>query len=519
MPIPKTRAKGLTMTMKNLWCEQLDIAPPKLADLVRHREANNYSLLIVALLESGVPMTLVEVAARFEEVGLADYDSALLSLKRCKPARAPVFRVDDHYHLDPQDRELNYWISRFELRPRPAEAVVEAPVPTPRTALPGNDVPLTLAELEEAWADASLSGWTAKKVALAILDAHGRAPMAPEDVVAVVEQHAQWHSLRVDSPHFGKAGSGIAVGADGRWRPADDAMPTLMRVRDDLRTMILRVRDRALRFGSPVDHAARRETNEIADAQRKKARAKKSRAVLAAFPPNAPEVVSVVDVGAHTVTTYFAEAFGALLAQLEGFDIIAAENIRPTLRALGFEQGERQLVDLGVIQKTTGINKRGDKLKITMALVIQGTCGISNPCGDPKKMAAYLAAGDRGKLQRRLEADVKALAALYEYGRSHNYLRLRWGFINETIEAPWRDFDEVTLHALVTSAGELGFGLECVVGSAPGWADPWARARLFAVEKEQGGYGWSVIDADGFEVDRVDIQLARVCRGSSEGRA
>jgi hypothetical protein len=45
-------------------------------------------------------------------------------------------------------------------------------------------------------------------------------------------------------------------------------------------------------------------------------------------------------------------------------------------------------------------------------------------------------------LHRRLEADAKALLALYQYGRLHGAVRLRWGFLDEMIPAPWVHRDE-----------------------------------------------------------------------------
>jgi len=56
---------------------------PSLERVKDHPEANNYSLLIAALLERGEPMTLEEVAGRFEEVGIAPVEHALRSVQRC----------------------------------------------------------------------------------------------------------------------------------------------------------------------------------------------------------------------------------------------------------------------------------------------------------------------------------------------------------------------------------------------------------------------------------------------------
>jgi hypothetical protein len=46
----------------NSWCEILGIEVPRLEAVKHHAEASSYSLLLVALLERGEPMTLPEVA-------------------------------------------------------------------------------------------------------------------------------------------------------------------------------------------------------------------------------------------------------------------------------------------------------------------------------------------------------------------------------------------------------------------------------------------------------------------------
>ena len=50
--------------------------------------------------------------------------------------------------------------------------------------------------------------------------------------------------------------------------------------------------------------------------------------------------------------------------------------------------------------------------------------------------------------------------------------------------------------------------LEVVVGTAPGWADPWSRAQSAHVEKD-GWRSW-LVDDDGVVIHRDEIQLARL---------
>lgn len=100
----------------NPYCTALGIPVPRLEDARSSPDANYYSLLLVALLERGAPLTLEEAALRFEEVGVAPAPEALASLKRCKPARPPIYRDGDHYSLDPYDDEADLWAFRLGLR-------------------------------------------------------------------------------------------------------------------------------------------------------------------------------------------------------------------------------------------------------------------------------------------------------------------------------------------------------------------------------------------------------------------
>ncbi len=129
---------------------------------------------------------------------------------------------------------------------------------------------------------------------------------------------------------------------------------------------------------------------------------------------------------------------------------------------------------------------------------------------EAERLAGYLRGGQTERLTRRLEADTKSLLALYEYGRLHRGVRLRWGFLDEMIPAPWVHTDEESLHDLKHRAHETGSQLEVVVGSAPGWANPWARGQRARVEPTRDGYGWILVDEVGMEMDDWEVQRARL---------
>ena len=212
--LARSRALAYPLPVAATYRELLNIPPPRLEEVKHHPEAHTYALLLVALTERGGPMTLAEVAARFDAAGIAPADDALLSLQRCRPARAPIYRQGDTYCLDPHDSDADLWISRLGLRPDAvARTAVAPPAPQP---LPGPDVPLTLAELDRAWTGAApMNTLSARRLVLAVLDAHG-APMSPDDVVAAVTARARWHTLTADTAKFERLGSPIVVDDRGR---------------------------------------------------------------------------------------------------------------------------------------------------------------------------------------------------------------------------------------------------------------------------------------------------------------
>ncbi len=235
------------------------------------------------------------------------------------------------------------------------------------------------------------------------------------------------------------------------------------------------------------------------------------RALLVAFPVAKPEAVALVDVGAHAIETFVGPAeFGELRRRLARFKVLGAVEVRTLLRALDVDPGERRLAELGPPQKSKQLNRRGRSLKITTAMLVQGSCGIARPFGDDQVLAGYLATGQLTKLRRRLEADAKSLFALYEYGRLHGCVRLRWGFLDEPIPAPWVHRDERTIWELMRTAEAMVAPLEVVVGTAPGWEDPWARVERVRVIKDPGGWGLILVDERGIQVDKLDVQRARL---------
>ncbi|MDJ0837686.1 MAG: hypothetical protein QNK37_14315 [Acidobacteriota bacterium] len=491
--------------MTNAWCDALNINTPSLEQVKHHKNANSFTMLMVALLEKGAPMTLDEVAVRFEQAAVAPATRALQSLKRCRPGRPPIYRTDDYYSIDPHDKDADLWMFRLGLRPPKAPKLsIVKPEPAP---LPGIEVPLSIAELDEAWKGANLSQWSSKRLTLAVLEAHGR-PMYPQEILAFVTAQTKWSSLDMDPAKFRTRVSPVDILPDGRLTIDTQRGTEMIPVRKAVREKIGSVREAASKQTDPAIFKAHYRAAERRKVAEVLASAKKRRAFLYAFPEKRPESLALLDVDNHELSTFIGEELEAVAALLANFDIIGGMDIRPLLTTLGFDFENVALAELGPPQKTKQINKQGRKLKITTELLIQNTCNISRPLGDKNKLASYLAHGQYTRLRRRLEANVKALYAFYEYGRLHGSVRLRWGFLDERIRAPWSGSFGGELHTLEKIAAERALPLEIIVGNAPGWEDPWSRSQLvFPI-----GTSWSttLVDENGYEIDRDEIQRARV---------
>jgi hypothetical protein len=372
----------------NAYCTQLDIAVPSLEAVRAHPEANTYALLIVALLEHGAAMTLADVATRFAEARVvAHVDDAYFSLKRCRPARPPVYRDGDLYGLDPHDADLDLWAFRLGLRPPRVQR--PAPPPVPRRA-PASQA-LTIAELEEAWGNnASLNGWSAQRLALAVLDAHGRS-MQPDEVVAFVSACTKWHRLVAGPDTFRRTGSAVTIDPDGAWSIVSGAAELFM-ARDAVRDALERVR-RNPRTPPALIEEARRDY-EQRQAARVAELARLRRVIVHGFPrQQTPRVVVLVDADRRELVTLEGDEVARVDQHLAAYDVLTGVDIRGTLRALGIDARDRRLAELGPLQKSITASSSGRTLKITTAMLIQGSCGISRPLGEDKQLRGYLAKG------------------------------------------------------------------------------------------------------------------------------
>ncbi|MCY4482804.1 MAG: hypothetical protein OXC12_08015 [Spirochaetaceae bacterium] len=333
--------------------------------------------------------------------------------------------------------------------------------------------------------------------------------MDPEDVISFASARSERHPVPAKRANYWRRVSAVRVTEDGRLQldPDHDAL------RSARQAVIDRIETRR-RWATVQPDPAVIEANRKRFERERDARVKEfggmRRVLIHAFPARKPAAVVLVDVAERGLDTFVGDEIEGAVKKLAAYDLIAAIDVRTLLRTLRFEPGNRRLGELGPPQKTRSLNRSGRTLKITTSLLVQGSCGISRPFGDPKKLREYLAGGEVAKLRRRLEADAKSLYAIYQYGRLHGTVRLRWGFLDEHILVPWVHRDEMNLYHLKDQSYRRGVPLEVVVGTAPGWADPWSRAQLAHVEKEQDDWRSRLVDDYGLVIDEREIQLARL---------
>jgi hypothetical protein len=234
------------------------------------------------------------------------------------------------------------------------------------------------------------------------------------------------------------------------------------------------------------------------------------RAIIHVFPVEEPAAATLIDVDTGEIATSTGDEITAIRDRLGAYDVLVGVEIRAVLRALAVAPGERRLADLSPPQKTISVDGGRRSVRLTTAMLVQGSCGISRPFGGGDRMRDLVARGQKSALCRRLEADAGSLFALYQYGRTHGAVRVRWGAIDDMLPVPWVHADEHILHHVVQKAFAIGAEIEAVVGRAPERSDPWARARLLRVTTGRHEHDLVLIDQDGTAVDDRDVQLARL---------
>lgn len=499
----------------NFYCARLNVPVPRVDDFVGRRDVKLFHLLVVTLLEHGSPMTIEAIAQRLTQAGVeAATGDLVYSLKKAWHGMSAVYgEADGRMGLNLSSSDLDLLLLRLELRaPRGRPAPAEPSEPEAVS----EDLPLTEAEIRWAFGGQNIHSVSPQRQAGAVLDLRGE-PMKLEDVEAYLTSLTP-HRQRLSGADTRRwTRSYVRMDAEGKlW--LDRTSPDVPALRRAIRKL---ARPRQVEEARKKHWEQVSRQHELESArqweQAQQAAAHLQRAVLRVLPDRGPAAAAaLLDVGAHTIQTFVGDELASLRTALERFDLVAALGVRETLRALDVPDPDRfRLVDLSPPQKTRRLNRQGRTLAIIPAMLITSTTGISRPLSEPAKIAAYLASGDISKLRRRIESDVKALLAFYNYGRLHGAVRLRWGFLDEMLTVDWAVPGDPCLYEILRACQTAGTPVELVSGTAPGWSDPWSRAQggtIVSLDFQ------SVVIQDGLQrssLPRDEIQAVRPVSGAA----
>lgn len=464
------------MTETNVYCEVLGIDVPQLENVVDHRDANTFSLLIVALLEAGKPLDLATVAQRIAKAKHADPAQVLKSLQRCRPARPPVVRSGDLYVLDPHHDEADFWTYVLGLRearvPRlrlvPTADELELPRPP--------DERLTIQELEIAWKEAWLTNSSHVSLAAAVLDAHDQ-PLSPDEISGFLDGCDAHHRFSVNETYVKSKAFKLQVDAQQRWS-LPEGYPHLASVRAAVRKRVRTQLDQQDRYPSKAEREARAKIAEKKKERRVEELSRLRRAIVHAWPLDAPKVTVVIDVATREIQTFRPDNMNESLSHLEPFDLFAGSEIHRVLTGLGFDPETRRISDLGPPQKSARFSEHGKVHPITLDLVIRGSCLLKKATSPHAKLDELAHKNQLPELERRLVSDAKALHALYEFGRLHGHVRVTYRNHEIWIPAPWSDREDRRAFRIFEEANEREICVEAVIGTAIDWDDPWKDSVL-----------------------------------------
>lgn len=503
-----------TSESQNIYCQVLGIEVPSLAKVKDHREAITYSLLLVALLEAGGPLTLEQVAERFAAVGVAPYDRALKSLKRCRPGRPPVHRNGELYALDPHNDELDLWAFRLGLRPPKVQRPEPEPEPESEAepeALPGPEVPVTLEELEEAFTGASLSVWSDQRLAILLMEASGETL----DRQRASELLSRWVSNHGKFSWWRRWTNGAVLENDeGHWFWNDRQSSQVIKARKALRQRLAKVRERPTRqLPSPAEWEAMTAQREARDAAERQVLESLRRCLLFAFPHRDPGALLRLDVASREMRFFMAKDFAEAKADIESYDWIGALEVFALVDTLQIEVGARHLAELGPSQKTMAVYETGRPLQLSAELMIRSCSNLSQPLGNEKRMRQFLRQGKEAHLRNQMVKAMTGLFTLYTYCKTHGAARIRRGHVDERLRVPWVHHVEETLHDLKVRAFKEGLEIEVDIGPHASLTNPWRHtARLVVEPLGRWSYGLRWIDgwhAAGW-VDETMILAARL---------
>ncbi len=483
--------------------EALGLAPFTLDGFYPSRDPSLFHWMVLVLVEAGAPMTMEAIVRRLTDLDVeANTGDLAYSLRKAWHGLKPVYQESSGlFGLELADWHVGHIVRE--------SGIVKAPdhVAPPEPKIPGPDDPVTVEEMEALCEGGISSSFSNLRTTAGLLEALG-CGLTIDEANAWIGERLKYGLFRLRL--IGVRGwRSDLVTMEGEKLVLNGRSLDLPAMR---RAIHACVHPRLIRKAQQLEWARGEADREAARAveglRQAEVAAKQRRAIIHLVPASVEPAAGVIlDVEARTVTTFTSleDLRGATC--LAGFDAVIGLDVRNALLALGVDPGPFRLVDLAPPQKTRKINKSGRKLTIDTDLLMKGSVGMS--MGDPDRIARYLQEGDHRHLRARLESDAKSLYAYYMYGRLHGHVRLRWGFLDDSLAVEWRLPGEDSLHEILSQAERDRREVEVVVGSAPGWEEPWSRMQVGLVRRE-GQWSPPTVQLGGRVVPADEVQAARL---------
>jgi hypothetical protein len=465
---------------------RLGFPEPDLVAIAATRSVTLRHLALAVILLRSRPVSLDELVETIGALGSRGSGPRLRTsiVKSLAAATALVRLPDGRYDVDLTDSDWSWF--RFVVFPQPPSAdPLRAPAPaaSPSAAAPAPDpdVPLSLAELDEAFTEDAARRLPVTARVVIALDVTGR-PVSGEELESFLSARTGasgfWSlsSLRFLTSPF------LRRRPDGRLEFRDAATLTPA-ARDALRRARARVRE-----GLAVARARRAQDARFDELQAKwRAEDRRRvveaqcarRALVHAFQLEGKVVAAtVLDATTRTTTTYVGEPeVAGLPALLGSYDVLIGLDLRAVLAALGqLNAPAARVVDLASTPRSRRIGRR--LVKLTTADWLEGSLGPGAALEDPARAARDYVGGNRKRFVERLERDAKTLFAFYRFGVVQRGVRLVVRGDDEFAGVDWAEAGDATIRGYVADLEKDGAPIEIVVGAVPAFEDPWARAAL-----------------------------------------
>lgn len=420
----------------------------------------------VVLQAADKPLSIDELAAQIRSRG-GHLPYGLESLRKAL-IRGPYRKsMTGLYSLDREHHD--FWYDEARTRPKPPQAAPSIVL----VAAPDLDLDkaLTPQELEEFRPPHLFS---LRKKLVCSLDAFGSFELeAPPQALLPP-------SLERVEVQRSLAGRNLPLALEGNRLILRSHHPELRQIRGQVREVLAKERTRQAEAQKLAE--GRRDWLSQ-EAERKKAAwadfSSSRRALVQFFFYKDQVAASLLNLADNTFSDFPPDRAPELRETLNSLDILFGLDPRTSCERLGIETRAR-LVDLSPPFKSRKVNKAGRTIHFDdLSAQLRMTVNTSQPLGDPQKLADYWAKSQWTKFFRRLQSDLKSLYQYYRYGVEHGYVRLRWGFREETVPVSWNLGQEATVYEMVSAAIAAQSCVEVVLGGTPGFEDRFARAIPF----------------------------------------